>query len=211
MFKSIHAVTSLCRAREGALTLPYSTGKENKCLLENSIYLWQNDNHEWHFYFGFGNYRIYITFWERRSHSRLARKVRHKHKHKHTHAHLQNKQQTNNGDVGDGRRAKELNVSFQWKWSETIWIGYLETDGVHIIKATVCIQLNRRVHNKPFERCYPYINYRNLVVGHCNIFWVFVWFWLANVNIWNRNWSTNIKCEVFESNCTMPYKTRKPQ
>lgn len=45
----------------------------NKCLLENSIYLWQNDNHEWHFYFGFGNYRIYIS-----SHSRFARKWRHK-------------------------------------------------------------------------------------------------------------------------------------
>lgn len=73
----------------------------------------------------------------------------------------------------------------------------------------VCIQLNRRVHNKPFERCYPYINYRNLVVGHCNIFWVFVWFWLANVNIWNRNWSTNIRCEVFESNCTNAIQNKK--
>lgn len=73
----------------------------------------------------------------------------------------------------------------------------------------VCFQLNRRVHNKPFERCYPYINYRNLVVGHCNIFWVFVWFWLANVNIWNRNWSTNIECEVFESNCDHAIQNRK--
>lgn len=33
--------------------------KRNECLLENSIYLWQNDNHKWHIYFGFGNYHIY--------------------------------------------------------------------------------------------------------------------------------------------------------
>lgn len=37
----------------------YSQKASEKCLLENSIYLWQNDNHDWHFYFGFGNYCIH--------------------------------------------------------------------------------------------------------------------------------------------------------
>lgn len=36
--------------------------RPNECLLENSIYLWQNDNYEWHFYFRFGNYHTYIRW-----------------------------------------------------------------------------------------------------------------------------------------------------
>lgn len=49
------------------VAIKYTWKHAEKCLLENSIYLWQNDNHEWQFYFGFGNYCIYthlvISMW----------------------------------------------------------------------------------------------------------------------------------------------------